>query len=101
MSEVKNVATTRENAVVRTSQPVNSQAEVKEIDLVELALVLLDKVHYIALFFLIGAVLFNAYSYFCIHPTYESTSSIYVVSASGGTVANVSAIIAETFFSGR
>ena len=62
---------------------------VQEIDLLELALMLLDNLHYIILFFLVGAVLFNAYSYFFIHPTYQSTASIYIVSASGGTVVDL------------
>ena len=74
-----------------TLQKTNAQPPqpVKEIDLVELALVLLDKAHYIVLFFLLGALLFNAYAYFFIHPTYESTASIYIVSASGGTVVDL------------
>lgn len=62
---------------------------VQEIDLVELALMLLDKLQYLVLFFLVGAVLFNAYAYFFIHPTYESTASIYIVNASGGTVVDL------------
>lgn len=65
------------------------QENVQEIDLVELALMLLDKLRYLVLFFLVGALLFNAYSYFFIHPTYESTASIYIVNASGGTVVDL------------
>ena len=34
----------------------------KEIDLIDLAFALLDKLHNIVLFFLLGAVLLNAYS---------------------------------------
>ena len=73
-------------ALAATAQ--NEEDEM-EIDLVELAFLLLDKLHYIILFFLVGAVMFNAYSYFLIHPTYESTSSIYIVSASGGSVVDL------------
>lgn len=62
----------------------------KEIDLVDLALILLDKLHYIVLCFLAGAVLFNAYAYFLIEPTYESTSKLYVVSASEDSIVNLS-----------
>ena len=62
---------------------------VQEIDLLELARMLLDNLRYIVLFFLVGAVVFNAYSYFFIHPTYQSTASIYIVSASGGTVVDL------------
>jgi len=65
------------------------QGNVQEIDLVELGLMLLDNLRYLVLFFLVGAVLFNAYSYFFIHPTYQSTASIYIVSASGGTVVDL------------
>lgn len=65
------------------------QQDVQEIDLVELALMLLDNLRYLVLFFLVGAVVFNAYSYFFIHPTYESTASIYIVNASGGTVVDL------------
>ena len=57
--------------------------------MVEIALMLLDNLRYLVLFFLIGAVIFNAYSYFFIHPTYQSTASIYIVSASGGTVVDL------------
>lgn len=61
-----------------------------EIDLIDLAYTLLDKIHYIILCFLIGAVLFNAYAYFCISPTYTSTAKMYVVSASSDSVVNLS-----------
>lgn len=67
-----------------------SDEEEKEIDLVDLALTLLDKLHYIVLCFLAGAVLFNAYAYFLIEPVYESTSKLYVVSASEDSVVNLS-----------
>ena len=60
-----------------------------EIDLLELAFVLLDKLHYIILCFLIGAVLANAYSYFMIKPTYQSTAKMYVVSASNDSVVDL------------
>lgn len=89
MNEEKRPAAVTETAVVRAGQAMRQQEDVKEIDLVEVALLLLDNLHYIVLFFLIGAVLFNAYAYFFIHPTYESTASIYVVSASGGTVVDL------------
>lgn len=67
-----------------------SEEEDKEIDLVDLALTLLDKWHYIVLCFLAGAVLFNAYAYFLKEPVYESTSKLYVVSASEDSVVNLS-----------
>lgn len=73
--------------------PVRTVPEAEEdmeIDLIDLAYTLLDKIHYIILCFLIGAVLFNAYAYFCISPTYTSTSKMYVVSASSDSVVNLS-----------
>lgn len=60
-----------------------------EIDLLELAYVLLDKIHYIILFFLLGAVVLNAYAFFCIKPTYESTAKMYIVSASDDSVVDL------------
>ena len=61
-----------------------------EIDLVDLAYHLLDKWRYLLVSFLVGAVLFGAYSYFLITPTYESTAKLYVVSASDDSVVNLS-----------
>ena len=74
----------RQNVMVQ-----QRQTEDDEIDLVELVGVLLDKLHYIVFFFLLGAVLLNAYAYGFIRPTYESTASIYIVSTSGGTVVDL------------
>ncbi|MCQ4772238.1 Wzz/FepE/Etk N-terminal domain-containing protein [Lacrimispora saccharolytica] len=61
-----------------------------EIDLLDLAYMLLDKWHYLLVCLLIGAVLLNAYAFFFIEPTYESTSKLYVVSASDDSVVNLS-----------
>lgn len=63
-----------------------------EIDLIDLAWALLDKLHYIVLCFLIGAVLMNAYSYFLVRPTYKSTAKMYVVSASKNSVVDIEAL---------
>lgn len=60
-----------------------------EIDLLDLAYVLLDKIHYIVFFILLGAVVFNAYAFFCIQPTYQSTAKMYVVSASNDSVVDL------------
>lgn len=79
--------------VERKITPVSfrqAEQEEDEIDLVELAYALLDKWHHILLCFLIGALLLNAYSYFLIAPTYESTSKIYVVSSSDDSVVDLS-----------
>ena len=66
--------------------------EETEIDLIDLAWALLDKLHYIVLCFLLGAVLMNAYSYFLVRPTYQSTAKMYVVSASKNSVVDLDAL---------
>lgn len=81
--------TSTENAMQRQNVQVSRKQPANEIDYFELAMLLLDNLHYIVLFFLLGALIFNAYSYFWIHPTYQSTASIYIVSASGGTVVDL------------
>lgn len=60
------------------------------IDLKEIAYVLMEKLHYVVMFLLVGAVVFNMYSYFLIKPTYTSTSRLYVVSATKDSVVNFS-----------
>ncbi|MCM1273705.1 MAG: Wzz/FepE/Etk N-terminal domain-containing protein [Clostridium sp.] len=64
--------------------------EEKEIDLLEIGSILLDKLHFIIMYMLLGAVLLNACSYFLIEPTYQSTAKLYVVSASDDSVVNLS-----------
>ena len=66
--------------------------EETEIDLIDLAWALLDKIHYIVLCFLIVAVIMNAYSYFLVRPTYKSTAKMYVVSASKNSVVDLDAL---------
>lgn len=61
----------------------------REIDLLDLGMALLEKLPYIILCLMIGAVLFNAYAYFMIKPTYESTAKLYVVSASDDSIVNL------------
>ena len=63
-----------------------------EIDLVDMFFALFDKLHIIILCTLVGALLLNAFSYFFIRPTYQSTSKIYVVSASKDSVIDFSDI---------
>ena len=60
----------------------NTEDDENEIDLLDMGMALLEKLPYIILCFLIGAVLFNAFAYFLIKPTYQSTAKLYVVSAS-------------------
>jgi capsular polysaccharide biosynthesis protein len=86
LAEVDNARDIRNNKHNVIKQEENDS----EIDLLDLANVLLDKIHFIIMFFLLGALVFNAYSYFCIKPTYESTAKLYVVSASDDSVVNLS-----------
>ena len=65
------------------------QNEEMEIDLLDLAYMLLDNWHYLLICLLAGALLLNAYSFFCIQPTYQSTSKLYVVSTSDDSVVNL------------
>ena len=76
---------------VRSSFADRTEQEA-EIDLIDLAWALLDKIHYIVLCFLIGAVIMNAYSYFLVRPTYKSTAKMYVISASKNSVVDLDAL---------
>lgn len=76
---------------VRSSFADRTEEET-EIDLIDLAWALFDKIHYIVLCFLIGAVIMNAYSYFLVRPTYKSTAKMYVVSASKNSVVDLDAL---------
>ena len=76
---------------VRSSFADRTEEET-EIDLIDLAWALLDKIHYIVLCFLIGAVIMNAYSYFLVRPTYKSTAKMYVVSAYKNSVVDLYAL---------
>lgn len=60
-----------------------------EIDLLDLTYELLEKLHYIVFFFMLGAVIVNAFSYFCIKPTYQTTAKLYIVSASSDSVVDL------------
>lgn len=89
----KTTDTGTELEVIQGSQAAASSLsdtqEEMEIDLLDLAYVLLDKVHYIILCLLAGAVLLNAFSFFCIRPTYQATAKMYVVSASNDSVVDL------------
>ena len=76
---------------VRSSFADRAEEET-EIDLIDLAWALLDKIDYIVLCFLIGAVIMNAYSYFLVRLTYKSTAKLYVVSASKNSVVDLDAL---------
>ena len=72
-----------------TAVPLPDAEDEMEIDLLDLAYMLLDKIHYIILCLLAGAVLLNAFSFFCIRPTYQATAKMYVVSASNDSVVDL------------
>ena len=55
---------------VATQSKTLSTVEETEIDLLDLAYVFLDKLHYIVFFALLGAVLLNALCLFGVSPTY-------------------------------
>lgn len=76
------------------SEPLLQEQDNSEstIDLVDLFYALFRKLHYIVLSVLIGAVIFNAFSYFFIKPTYQSTAKMYIVSASKDSVVDFSDI---------
>ncbi len=67
----------------------NTEDDETEIDLLDMGMALLEKLPYIILCFLIGAVLFNAFAYSLIKPTYQSTAKLYVVSASDDSIVNL------------
>lgn len=74
---------------VSTVQQNSQDKDEIEIDLMKMVGIIFDHLHYIILCFLVGALLFNAYAYFRIHPTYKSTAKLYVVSASEDSVVNL------------
>ena len=60
-----------------------------EIDLLDLAYMLMDHWHHLLLCLLAGALALNAFAFFFIEPTYESTAKLYVVSTSDDSVVNL------------
>ena len=60
-----------------------------EIDLLEILLLFRQKLKFIILFAVLGAVIVGCYSKFFITPTYVATAKIYVVSASRDSVVNL------------
>lgn len=90
MSSTK--AVVRENeAATQTNTTVTYKADNDdtEIDLLDLGMALVEKLPYIILCFMVGAVIFNAYAYFMVKPTYQSTTKLYVVSASDDSIVNL------------
>lgn len=63
-----------------------------EIDLMELFMVLLRKCVIIIVAAIVGGVSFGLVSYYCITPTYESQSTLYIVGGSDNQVVDLSAL---------
>lgn len=78
-----------EITLIGQSSIVNDTNVEMEIDLLDLMMELFDKMHYIILCFLIGAILANAGAYFCIAPTYQSQAKMYIVSTSKDSVVDL------------
>ena len=91
-SEFEVISGGKEDVRSSFADRTEQEAEIDLIDLIDLAWALLDKIHYIVLCFLIGAVIMNAYSYFLVRPTYKSTAKMYVVSASKNSVVDLDAL---------
>lgn len=94
MNQTPEHGSARENAHPADSRypllRLPAESEEMEIDLLDLAYVLFDKIHYIIFALLLGALLLSAFSFFLIKPTYTSTSKLYVVSASKDSVVDIS-----------
>ncbi len=67
----------------------DTAVEEDTIDFGKIFGMLLNHIQYIILCFLVGALLFSAYAYFMIHPTYQSTAKLYAVTASEDAVVNI------------
>lgn len=90
-SKVDMLDTSKEERVPEQRSAVLSALEnpADEIDLMELAFLLLDRIHYIIFFVLLGAVVLTSYAVFGLARTYSSTAKLYVVAASSGSVINL------------
>ncbi len=64
--------------------------DVVTIDLVALFYLFRQKLLQIVLVMLVGALLMGTYTYYFVAPTYQATSSLYIVSASNDSVVNLS-----------
>ena len=76
----------RNNAVADRTNNGRPVGQTTEIDLVELAIRLLDKWYWIALAAVIGLVLSGIYTFFIVTPMYESTAKLYVVNSKDSAI---------------
>jgi capsular polysaccharide biosynthesis protein len=72
-----------------TVETMTMDENVSELDLIELIFHLLDKLRFILLFAVLGALLSAAYTIFIIKPVYEATAKLYVLNA-GDSAINLS-----------
>lgn len=90
-NEIKHVESLGSVSRGMTSSPMrsNNEAAEDEIDLVALFMALLDHIWIIVAATIICATIVGAYSVFKIAPTYSATTKLYVVSASGDSVVDL------------
>ena len=77
-----------EKTIAESSRRGNEVRE-DEIDLLMLASHFLEHAKFIIVSLFIGAFLFGAVSMFLIHPKYESTAKLYIISASKGSIVDL------------
>lgn len=66
-----------------------NRAREGEIDLLELGRIFLSHARFIAIWFLVGAILAGSYSFLMIDPTYDATAKMYIVSASNKSIVDL------------
>jgi|UniRef100_UPI004026DF17 capsular polysaccharide biosynthesis protein len=64
--------------------------EETEIDLLEIFYLLRAKMKWLILMFVVGALIFGSFTYFLITPKYTATAKMYMISASSGSVLDLS-----------
>ena len=77
-----------EKTIAESSRRGNEVRE-DEIDLLMLASHFLEHAKFIIVSLFIGAFLFGVVSMFLIHPKYESTAKLYIISASKGSIVDL------------
>lgn len=81
----------KENKEINKSLTLNNVEE-DVIDIGEIFRIYLGKIHYIIMMFMVGALLFNLYTYLRVPPTYSSTSKLYIVSSASDSVVDLSSL---------
>lgn len=78
-----------QTAVVPAAPLVQNDTAEEEIDLVEVFYLLWGHILEIVACFLAGAILAFGFTFFFVTPTYQASSSIYIVSASNNSIVNL------------